>query len=281
MLLSIITVNKNNAAGLQKTIESVLSQTSDNFEYIIIDGASSDGSVDAIKLCEENPLYGKKIDYWISEPDTGIYNAMNKGIRKARGRYCLFLNSGDYLVSSDVVTNIERAVSDNCDIYYADAMTMEHDTPTVRSYEDRPDYSYFINVCINHQNTLIKRSLFELTQYYDEDFKLSADWCFIMYVRYKLAAQFKHLNFPIAFYDNTGMSSTIAPEILKAEYKNIIQYVFNDFAPLIYYYQRLEKDYKNSIWYDITHKWGTGKLLIFLLRVYRFFVRRLVRKNQK
>ena len=123
--------------------------------------------------------------------------------------------------------------------------------------------------------------LHAIKKYYDEDFKLSADWCFIMYVRYKLAAQFKHLNFPIAFYDNTGMSSTIAPEILKAEYKNIIQYVFNDFAPLIYYYQRLEKDYKNSIWYDITHKWGTGKLLIFLLRVYRFFVRRLVRKNQK
>jgi len=281
MILSIITVNKNNSTGLQKTIESVLSQTSEDFEYIIIDGASSDGSVDVIKLYEENPLYEKKIDYWVSEPDSGIYNAMNKGIQKACGTYCLFLNSGDYLISPDTVKHIENATTDNYDIYYADSLSINNNKYTMQEYENRPDYSYFINKCVNHQNTLIKRSLFEHTQNYNEDFKLLADWCFIMYVRYKLAARFKHLNFTIAFYDNTGISSTIAPEILREEYNKAIQYVFKDFTPLIYYYQRLEKDYKNSIWYDIVHKWGTGKLLIFILKVYRFFVRRLVRKNRK
>lgn len=112
MLLSIITINKNNAAGLQKTIESVLSQTSDNFEYIIIDGASSDQSSAVIKKYAENPTHNNKISYWISEPDFGIYNAMNRGIQKACGTYCLFLNSGDYLISSDTVKHIENATAD-------------------------------------------------------------------------------------------------------------------------------------------------------------------------
>lgn len=79
MKLSIITINRNNAAGLRRTIESVVSQTYTDFEYIIIDGASTDGSVEVIKE------YSDKITYWVSEPDTGIYNAMNKGILKAQG----------------------------------------------------------------------------------------------------------------------------------------------------------------------------------------------------
>ena len=89
MKLSIITINRNNAAGLRRTIESVVSQTYTEFEYIIIDGASTDESVDVIKE------YADKITFWVSEPDNGIYNAMNKGILKAKGEYLLFLNSGD------------------------------------------------------------------------------------------------------------------------------------------------------------------------------------------
>ena len=280
MILSIITVNKNNSTGLQKTIESVLSQTSEDFEYIIIDGASSDGSVDAIKLYEENPLYEKKIDYWVSEPDSGIYNAMNKGIQKACGTYCLFLNSGDYLISSDTVKHIENATADNYDIYYADTLSIENNKYTVQKYEKQPDYSYFINKCINHQNTLIKRSLFKNTKNYNEDFKLLADWCFIMYSRYRLSAQFKHIDFSIACYDNTGISSTIVPEILKEEYDKAIQYVFGNFTPLIQYYKQLETEYKNSIWYNITHQWGTGRFLVFILKVYRFFIRRLYKSKE-
>jgi len=84
MKLSIITVNLNNAAGLQKTIESVITQTFTDYEYIIIDGGSTDGSVDVIKQ------HADKITYWVSEPDKGIYNAMNKGILQAKGEYCLF-----------------------------------------------------------------------------------------------------------------------------------------------------------------------------------------------
>lgn len=89
MKLSIITINYNNRDGLQHTIESVINQTSHEFEYIIIDGGSTDGSVDIIKQ------YTNQIDYWVSEPDRGIYHAMNKGIDIAKGEYCIFMNSGD------------------------------------------------------------------------------------------------------------------------------------------------------------------------------------------
>ena len=87
MKLSIITINYNNCDGLRKTIESVIAQTTRDFEYIVIDGGSTDGSVDVIKE------YADYIDYWVSEPDKGIYNAMNKGTRAAHGDFLLFLNS--------------------------------------------------------------------------------------------------------------------------------------------------------------------------------------------
>lgn len=96
MKLSIITINYNNREGLRKTIESVVAQTTREFEYIVIDGGSTDGSVDVIKE------FSDYIDYWVSEPDKGIYNAMNKGVKVAHGDYCQFLNSGDWLYDSNV-----------------------------------------------------------------------------------------------------------------------------------------------------------------------------------
>ena len=104
MKLSIITINFNDAKGLEKTIQSVINQTYKDFEYIVVDGASTDGSVDVIKK------YSNKLTHWVSEPDTGIYNAMNKGTRMASGEYCLYLNSGDFLADNDV---LEKAFNYN------------------------------------------------------------------------------------------------------------------------------------------------------------------------
>ena len=95
--ISIITINYNNASGLEKTIRSVVEQTYNEYEYIIIDGASSDKSKEVIQE------YQRYIDFWCSEKDSGIYNAMNKGIQKASGEYLLFLNSGDVLNNSAVL----------------------------------------------------------------------------------------------------------------------------------------------------------------------------------
>ena len=95
--LSIVTINLNNKIGLEKTIVSVINQKYRNFEFIIIDGNSTDGSVDIIQK------YQDKITYWISENDSGIYNAMNKGIANSKGEYILFLNSGDYLFNDSTI----------------------------------------------------------------------------------------------------------------------------------------------------------------------------------
>ena len=103
MKLSIITVNLNNKDGLQKTINSIIFQTIKNFEWIVIDGGSTDGSKELIEANKNH------ITYWVSEQDSGIYDAMNKGIKKAKGDYLLFINSGDYLCSNDTV---ERIISD-------------------------------------------------------------------------------------------------------------------------------------------------------------------------
>ena len=100
MKLSIITINYNNLAGLQKTMESVFSQTCKDFEYIVIDGASTDGSAEYIRA------HADQLTYWVSEKDTGIYNAMNKGVRAAKGEYLLMLNSGDFLVDDRVIERI-------------------------------------------------------------------------------------------------------------------------------------------------------------------------------
>ena len=107
MKYSIITINYNNRDGLEMTINSVLEQTYKDFEYIIIDGGSTDGSLEVIKK------HAAQIDYWVSEPDNGIYNAMNKGIRKATGDYLNFMNSGDTYHTSSVLGDIANLDSES------------------------------------------------------------------------------------------------------------------------------------------------------------------------
>ena len=100
MILSIITVSFNNLDGLTKTTNSIIEQTFRDFEWIVIDGGSSDGSKEYLI---KNSKY---ISYWCSEPDNGIYNAMNKGIMKAKGNYLLFMNSGDFLFNKHVLKKV-------------------------------------------------------------------------------------------------------------------------------------------------------------------------------
>ena len=102
MILSIITINRNNSTGLEKTMRSVASQSFKDFEYIVIDGASTDKSVDVVKKYESGFSHLK----WVSEPDNGIYNAMNKGLRMATGDYIQILNSGDCLASENITARM-------------------------------------------------------------------------------------------------------------------------------------------------------------------------------
>jgi glycosyltransferase involved in cell wall biosynthesis len=100
--ISIITINYNNREGLERTFDSVFSQNYTNFEYIVIDGASNDGSKELIDQ------FSDKITFWVSEPDKGIYNAMNKGIDQVNGEYVFFLNSGDVFLDSNSLEKVSE-----------------------------------------------------------------------------------------------------------------------------------------------------------------------------
>ena len=198
--LSIITVNRNNASGLEKTCLSVITQTFKDFEWIIIDGASEDNSLDIIKQ------YSNRLNYWISEPDSGIYEAMNKGIRLATGEYLLFLNSGDFLLHpwtlNEVINEIKN--SKYADIYYSD--TVDNNFQILK-YSKNITIDYLLKEAINHQNSLIRRELFS-HQLYNENYQIISDWYFFITELLNHNIKFIHINTFIAVYDMHGLSST-------------------------------------------------------------------------
>lgn len=170
MKLSIITINYNNRAGLQRTIDSVICQTWHDYEWIIIDGGSSDGSKELIEQYQEH------ITYWCSEPDKGIYNAMNKGIDHAHGDYLIFMNSGDCINDKYVLENVWKE-GINTDIRVGEVVSME-DGEKMGPYEPNENLFIHILTCsLNHQGAFIKRDL--LKRYpYDETYKIVSDWKF-------------------------------------------------------------------------------------------------------
>jgi glycosyltransferase involved in cell wall biosynthesis len=172
MKYSIITVNYNNKDGLRKTIESVIHQSFHDFEYIIIDGGSTDGSAEVVKE------YDAQIDYWISEPDKGIYNAMNKGIAHAKGEYLNFMNSGDCFYSSDI---LEKVASYNYNIDFIVGRDYHYNEIIQKGHASvlpqRITMIHFFVATLDHQSSFIKRSLFENSPY-DESHRLVSDWIF-------------------------------------------------------------------------------------------------------
>lgn len=200
--LSIITINYNDAEGLRKTIESVVNQTSDDFEYIVIDGGSTDGSVEVIREFEN------KIDQWVSESDKGIYNAMNKGIARAKGEYCQFLNSGDILAGKDVIRQCLLKLK-GASIYYGN-MLKELKNGTIFYSRKIPQITFltFYHGTINHSSAIIKISLFEKYGYYDENLKVVSDWKFFLQVVGLNNEQVKYFDIDVSIFDMSGISNT-------------------------------------------------------------------------
>lgn len=169
LTLSIITINLNNASGLEKTILSVRNQTFKNFEYLIIDGKSTDGSLEVIK--ENSDL----LSFWSSEPDSGVYQAMNKGIKNAQGTYLLFLNSGDFLSDNTV---LQKVFSENRSIdIIACGVNIVKNNKTITTIQ--PDMSITFSSLylkgLNHQSTFIKKDLFDKLGLFDEKFVYHGD----------------------------------------------------------------------------------------------------------
>ena len=262
MKLSIITINYNNAEGLRKTLASVTSQTFHDFEHIIVDGGSTDESVDIIREYADNETIrlqgykatrqeknGKADDTlpnrpiasspnrheicWISEPDKGIYNAMNKGIEIAFGKrivnscnhselvedknqgirmadaeYLLFLNSGDYLVDADTLKNVFEEAND-VDIIYGDRINVYEDgsQKEVNYFPDKITGSFMYHSMISHQASFIKSDLFVKYGLYREDLKYASDWEFFLKTFLLYNCTYQHIHQYVVYFDCLGISS--------------------------------------------------------------------------
>lgn len=174
MKVSIITINFNDKKGLENTIKSVISQTFADFEFIVIDGGSKDGSLDVLQK------YDKNITQWISEPDNGIYHAMNKGIQLAKGEYIHFLNSADCYYSNDVLEYFFSEGKFNSSLIRGVAVLDEKSGQREfrnHEFEEITFYQLYYHT-IQHQATFIRRDLFDKYGLYDETYKIVSDWLF-------------------------------------------------------------------------------------------------------
>lgn len=175
-ILSIITINRNNADGLRKTMQSVLTQASakdGEIEYIIIDGESTDNSVGVIKEFLENPEYAKTITYWVSEKDTGIYNAMNKGLKKANGTLTALMNSGDYYLPNALDGIIEMHKVNPESVLYGALKAMKGD-----KFESiwGNNANILVRQMIPHLSTFVPKCLYEKYGLFDESYKIAGDY---------------------------------------------------------------------------------------------------------
>ena len=223
MKLSIITINRNNATGLEKTLQSVAAQTFKGCEYIVIDGASTDGSVEVIKKYKSQFARLK----WVSEPDSGIYNAMNKGIYMASGEYIQILNSGDCLAADNVTEKMLAALkkAGNPSIFYGNM---------VKRF---PDGSKMVDKCfagqeitmlgmytgtLNHDSAYIRRDLFEKYGYYDENLKIVSDWKWYLQAIILGGEKPQYVDMDVTLFDMEGISET-NKELDKAERKQVLE----------------------------------------------------------
>ena len=199
--ISIVTINYNNPSGLKKTIESVVNQTWKNFEYIIIDGGSTNGDVEIIQS------YQDQINYWVSEPDKGVYNAMNKGIKKATGDFIIFMNSGDVFNDNNVLENTVPLFNKDAYFIYGNNYKEKENSKRLKTYSSKLTFSFFYTSSLNHQATFIKRDVFTELFYYDENKKIVSDWELFVVGICKQNLLYQYINQTISVYDFTGMSS--------------------------------------------------------------------------
>lgn len=220
---SVITVNLNNRLGLEKTIKSVLSQNFNNFEFIVIDGKSNDGSVELLNQ------YSNRISTIISEKDGGIYEAMNKGIKKASGEYLVFLNSGDIFYTEEVLSNASKSGL-NSDLLIGKIKIDE----TIHTFPQKLNKLFFLQYGIAHPSTFIKRDLFVKYGFYNQLNKITSDWEFFFSVLFKHCCSYSFLDKIIVDFDPSGISSNPSNALIINDEKQ--RFVKNEFPILHFFY---------------------------------------------
>lgn len=269
MKLSIITINYNNADSLRKTLASVAEQTYRDIEHIIIDGGSTDGSVEVIKeyvrMNPNNDPFFKHTIKWVSEKDNGIYNAMNKGIRKATGAYVQILNSGDILASPDVtehmVAEVEKAKYP--ELLYGNMIKKDYATGIIIGKSGEVEYSLrqYYSATLNHDCCYIRRDLFDTYGFYDENLKIVSDWKWFLQTIGFGKVKPVYVDIDVTVFDASGISESNL-ELRNKERRNVLEEVlpstviadYDKYAFPMEQYNRLRK----------YHLWG---LVYFMERV--------------
>ena len=247
--LSIITINYNNAVGLQRTIDSIVNQTFTDYEWIVVDGGSTDGSKEILAK------YKDHFAWWCSEPDKGVYNAMNKGIAHASGEYVNFMNSGDIFATPTILDEV-FSQSHDADILIG---VMAHGSidgwqqnipsipPCLRWWE-------LYKQGIGHQSEFVKRDLFK-QRMFDESFRIAADWDWNAYFIAAKRAKTEFIPLIISVYEDGGISAK--QKNIVANEKDIIQQRY--FASLT------EDDIIELKYVDVVKQYKVSRILHILL----------------
>lgn len=233
MKLSIITINRNNAAGLEKTMRNVAAQTYKEFEYVVVDGASTDGSVEVIKRLEPEFAHLK----WVSEPDLGIYNAMNKGIKMASGEYIMILNSADLIYTPTVLEEMLQALNNSGgarillgNIIKVGVKRRRKRKSKNAKVQPKPvDSSMFIfyQSSIPHDAAFIKKDIFDEFGYYDESMKICSDWKLFLDVIALGGVVPMYVDIDMVLFDMSGISESggINARIIRKERRSYLKKV--------------------------------------------------------
>lgn len=236
--ISIVTVCFNSAKTIEQTILSVINQTYSNIEYIIIDGKSTDGTVEIIKK------YQKKIAYFVSEPDGGIYDAMNKGIEKATGDYIYFIGSDDYLVDEKIMSVVANYLKEdrNIDILSGGVWVLDEEQGLKKQNNPRPLMSEILaGTMLSHQGMFVRTNLMKLNMF-NVEYKIAADFDFLIKC-VKNNCQVEYIDDSIAYYSDQGFSSS-SGIYCQLEYKKILL--------------------NNDLLKDSAHKFNKKIILVFL-----------------
>lgn len=251
MKVSVITICFNSVSCIERTIKSVIEQSSDNYEYIIVDGKSTDGTVDIIRK------YDSYITKWISEPDNGIYHAMNKGVAMATGEYCIFMNAGDAFFAEDILERVrphldgKNAIIMGNQIYVSKNRYHHYGrhwkTVTLRS---------IFRDSLYHQSSFIKRTDL-LNTPYDESLRMVSDWKLAHELLIQQNKSYKGIDINICLFDNDGITNRQV-ELRTKECREVLDSMYPEKVQSDYFYDEI--NYKR--WWNVT------RYIVFAKRKY-------------
>lgn len=274
--LSVITVNLNNVEGLQRTCQSLFAQSFMDYEFIVIDGGSTDGSVAYLQE------HTNRITRWTSEPDRGIYHAMNKGIMQATGTYCLFLNSGDWLVRPSTLETV-FSQPPQADIVAGDVYFFDTQKGTIKWYVSSPDSltakTLFLGT-LPHQATFICRTLFDKIGLYNEQLKIASDWQFFLEALLIHGCSYQHHPEAVAYFNMDGISCNLQTASLpRREQLSLLRQKYPLFLPDYEQLDQLERQSQQWLQsreyrvYRFLERMGVIRLGVFGRRLKRFVQR--------